>query len=387
MTEFEFLEPDFLDEDLRMVRDQVRRFSKERIVPFADAWEASGEIPRALFRELGELGFLGMRHPVEYGGGGLGPLASVVLGEELARSGYGGVASALTVHSDMSISHIAHRGSHEQKQKYLPDACAGRKVGAVCVTEPGAGSDVAGLRTRGERMADGGWLINGSKTFITNGVHGDIYIVAARTDPEAKGSRGISLFIVEKDNPGLKITRQFDKHGWRSSDTAELFFDDLKLPADALLGEEGKGFYYIMGTFQNERLVVGALVSGTCARAIELTVDYVRQRQAFGKSLWDQQVVRNKLAWMASKAAAVRALTYQCALMIEQGKDTVREVSMLKAFGAETLQEVVHTCLQLHGGTGFITGTPVERMARDARILTIGGGATEVMLEEVAKRM
>jgi acyl-CoA dehydrogenase len=387
MTEFEFLEPDFLDEDLRMVRDQVRRFSKERIVPFADAWEASGEIPRSLFQELGELGFLGMRHPVDYGGGGLGALASVVLGEELARSGYGGVASALTVHSDMSISHIAHRGSHEQKQKYLPDACAGRKVGAVCVTEPGAGSDVAGLRTRAERTADGGWLINGSKTFITNGVHGDIYIVAARTDPEAKGSRGISLFIVDKDNPGLKITRQFEKHGWRSSDTAELFFDDLKLPADGLLGEEGKGFYYIVSTFQNERLVVGALVSGTCARAIELTVDYVRQRQAFGKSLWDQQVVRNKLAWMASKAAAVRALTYQCAQMIDEGKDTVREVSMLKAFGAETLQEVVHTCLQLHGGTGFIIGTPVERMARDARILTIGGGATEVMLEEVAKRM
>jgi len=387
MTEFEFLEPDFLDEDLRMVRDQVRRFSKERIVPFADAWEASGEIPRSLFRELGELGFLGMRHPVEYGGGGLGALSSVVLGEELARSGYGGVASALTVHSDMSISHIAHRGSHEQKQKYLPDACAGRKVGAVCVTEPGAGSDVAGLRTRAVRTADGGWIINGSKTFITNGVHGDIYIVAARTDPEAKGSRGISMFIVDKDNPGLKITRQFEKHGWRSSDTAELFFDDLKLPADALLGEEGKGFYYIVSTFQNERLVVGALVSGTCARAIELTVDYVRQRQAFGKSLWDQQVVRNKLAWMASKAAAVRALTYQCAQMIDEGKDTVREVSMLKAFGAETLQEVVHTCLQLHGGTGFIIGTPVERMARDARILTIGGGATEVMLEEVAKRM
>ena len=387
MTEFEFLEPDFLDEDLRMVREQVRRFSKERIVPFADEWEASGEIPRSLFRELGELGFLGMRHPVEYGGGGLGPMASVVLGEELARSGYGGVASALTVHSDMSISHIAHRGTHEQKQKYLPDACAGRKVGAVCVTEPGAGSDVAGLRTRAVRSADGGWVINGSKTFITNGIHGDIYIVAARTDPEAKGSRGISMFIVDKDNPGLKITRQFEKHGWRSSDTAELFFDDLKLPADALLGEEGKGFYYIMSTFQNERLVVGALVSGTCARAIELTVDYMRQRQAFGKTLWDQQVVRNKLAWMASKAAAVRALTYQCAQMIGEGKDTVREVSMLKAFGAETLQEVVHTCLQLHGGTGFIIGTPVERMARDARILTIGGGATEVMLEEVAKRM
>ncbi|MFS2099557.1 acyl-CoA dehydrogenase family protein [Variovorax sp. Varisp85] len=387
MTEFEFLEPDLLDEDLRMVREQVRRFVRERIVPCADAWEASGEIPRELFRDLGQLGFLGMRHPVEYGGGGMGPLASVVLGEELARSGYGGVASALTVHSDMSIGHIAHRGTHEQKLKYLPAACAGEKVGAVCVTEPNAGSDVAGLKTRAQRTSDGGWVLNGSKTFITNGVYGDIFIVAARTDPDAKGSRGISLFIVEKGNPGLKVARQFDKHGWRSSDTAELFFDDMKLAPDALLGEEGKGFYYIMSTFQNERLVVGALVSGTCARAIELTVDYVRQRQAFGKTLWDQQVVRNKLSWIASKAAAARALTYQCAQMIAEGKDTVREVSMLKAFAAETLQEVVHTCLQLHGGTGFIIGTPVERMARDARILTIGGGATEVMLEEVAKRM
>ena len=161
----------------------------------------------------------------------------------------------------------------------------------------------------------------------------------------------------------------------------------MKLPPDALLGEEGKGFYYIMSTFQNERLVIGALSSGACAKAIELTVDYTRQRQAFGKSLWDQQVVRNKLAWAASKTAAVRALTYQCAQMVDEGKDVVREVSMLKAFAAETLQEVVHTCLQLHGGTGYMIGTPIERMARDARILTIGGGATEVMLEEVAKRM
>ncbi|NPC54968.1 acyl-CoA dehydrogenase family protein [Caenimonas soli] len=386
MTEFEFQEPAFLSEDLRMVREQVRRFVDEKIVPHADAWEASGEIPRSVFRELGALGFLGMRHPEAYGGGGMGALASVVLGEELARSTFGGVASALTVHSDMSIGHIAHRGTHEQKLKYLPAACAGEKIGAVCVTEPHAGSDVAGLKTRAVQTREG-WVINGSKTFITNGVYGDIYIVAARTDPEAKGSRGISLFIVEKGNPGLKIARKFEKHGWRSSDTAELFFDDCIVPHDALLGEEGRGFYYIMSTFQNERLVIGALVSGASAKAIELTVDYVRNRQAFGKPLWDQQVVRNKLAWIAAKAAAVRALTYQCALMIDEGKDTVREVSMLKAFGAETLQEVVHTCLQLHGGTGYIIGTAVERMARDSRVLTIGGGATEVMLEEVAKRM
>ncbi|MGE4335941.1 MAG: acyl-CoA dehydrogenase family protein [Pigmentiphaga sp.] len=386
MTEFEFNEPELLDDTLRMMRQQVRRFVNEVIIPNGDSWESAGEIPREVFRQFGSLGFLGMRHPAEYGGGDMGALSSVILGEELARSSYGGVAAALTVHSDMSISHIAHRGTPAQKQRYLPPACAGTEVGAICVTEPHAGSDVAGLKSRAVRT-DQGWRISGSKMFITNGVYGDVYIVAARTDPEAKGSRGISLFIVEKDNPGLKIARQFDKHGWRCSDTAELYLDDVLVAPDALLGEEGKGFYYIMSTFQNERLVVGALVSGSCAKAIELTVDYLRARQAFGKSLWDQPVVRNKLAWVAAKAAAVRALTYQCAQMIDEGKDTVREVSMLKAFGAETLQEVVHTCLQLHGGTGYIIGTPIERMARDARILTIGGGATEVMLEEVAKRM
>jgi acyl-CoA dehydrogenase len=386
MNEFEFNEPDILDEELRMLRSQVRGFVNRVIAPQADAWEAAGEISREVFLQLGKLGFLGMRHPVEYGGGGMGAMASVVLGEELGRSSYGGVAAAITVHTDMSIAHIAHRGNHEQKQRYLPAACAGEKIGAVCVTEAHAGSDVAGLKTRAERNGES-WVINGGKTFITNGVYGDIYIVAARTDSQAKGSRGLSLFIVEKDMPGFTIARKFDKHGWRASDTAELFFDNLRVPAGNLLGEEGKGFYYIMSTFQNERLVAGAMSVGQCAKAIELTVDYVKTRQAFGKTLWDQPVVRNKLAWMASKAAAARAMVYQCAQMIDGGKDTVREVSMLKAYACETLQEVVHGCLQLHGGTGFITGTPIERMARDARILTIGGGATEVMLEEVAKRM
>lgn len=386
MNDFEFNEPDLLDEDMRMVRAQVRRYVEEVIMPQADAWEQAGEIPRKAFRDFGELGFLGMRHPVEYGGGGLGAMSSVILGEELSRCTFGGVASAFTVHSDMSIGHIAHRGTHEQKQRYLPAACAGEKIGAVCVTEAHAGSDVAGIKTRAVRTADG-WTINGSKTYITNGVYGDIYIVAARTEPAAKGSRGISLFIVEKGNPGLKVTRKFDKHGWRASDTAELFLDDLKLPEDALLGEEGKGFYYIMSTFQNERLVAGAMSVGQMVKGIELTLDYVRQRQAFGKSLWEQPVVRNKLASMASKTFACRSMVYSCAQMIDEGKDVVREVSMVKAFVCESLQEVLYGCLQLHGGTGYITGTPIERMARDARILTIGGGATEVMLEEVAKRM
>ena len=386
MAAFEFNEPDVLDADLRLVRAQLRRYVEERIVPRADTWEATGEIPRQEFRDFGALGFLGMRHPTEYGGGGLGPMASVILAEELARGGYGGVTAAFTVHSDMSIAHIAHRGTDAQKLRYLPAACAGEKVGAICVTEPHAGSDVAGLKTRAERRS-GGWVINGSKLFITNGVHGDIYVVAARTDPAAKGSRGLSLFIVDRGNPGLKVARALDKQGWRSSDTAELYFDDCEVAADALLGEEGKGFYYIMSTFQNERLVAGAISAGQSTKAIELTLDHVRQRQAFGRSLWDQPVVRNKLAWLASKTAAIRALVYQCAQMMAEGKDAVREVSMLKSCACETALEVAHGCLQLHGGTGCMIGTPIERITRDARILTIGAGATEVMLEEVAKRL
>ena len=387
MTTFDFPEVQALPDELHMLREQLRRYVEESIVPRAQAWENSGEIPRSLFREMGELGYLGMRHPVEYGGGGLGAMASVILGEELGRCSYGGVTAALTVHSDMSVGHIAHRGTDAQKRKYLPDCCAGRKVGAVCVTEPHAGSDVAGIRTRARRTAEGGWVLNGSKTFITNGVLADIYIVAAKTDAEAKGSRGISLFIVDRGMPGFTTSGKLDKHGWRASDTAELFFDDMHLPAEALLGEEGKGFYYIMSTFQDERLVAGAMSVGQCAKAIELTIDYTRQRQAFGKSLWDQPVVRNKIAWLATKTAAARALTWQCAEGADAGKDVVRDVSMLKVYACETLNEVVHGCLQLHGGTGFMTGTPIERMTRDARILTIGGGATEVMLEEVAKRL
>lgn len=386
MIPFEPKEPRILDEDLVMLRQQLRRFVAEKIIPHGETWEAEGNTPRQLFRKLGELGFLGLRHPIEYGGGGLGALASVVFNEELARSGFTGAAAGLSVHADMSMPHIAHRGTEAQKAKYLPPACAGEIVGAICVTEPHAGSDVAGLRTRAEKTADG-WVVNGSKTFITNGVNADVYIIAARTDPRAVGSRGISMFLADRGTPGLNVARKLDKHGWYSSDTAELFFDDMKLPVDALLGQEGEGFYYIMSTFQNERLVIGAMCCGMATRAIEVTLDYLRQRKAFGKTLWEQPVVRNKVAMMAAKAQAARALTYQCAQMVDEGQDVVREVSMLKVFAAESLQEIVHTCLQLHGGAGFMKGVPIERLARDARVLTIGGGATEVMLEEVAKRM
>lgn len=384
-AEFRFQDPPDLPDEIRMLREQVRRFVDREVVPHADRWEEDGKIPREVFRRMGELGFLGMRHPAEYGGSEMGPLASIVFAEELGRSGYGGFTSSTLVHSDMSAIHIAHRGTPAQKAEYLPAAIAGEKVFAIAVTEAGGGSDVARMKTRAVRDGDE-WVIDGSKMFITNAVYGDVIILAAKTDPAAKGSRGISLFIVPRDTPGLTVTK-LRKHGWLCSDTAEIGLQNVRIPAGNLLGEENRGFYGIMETFQNERICIGGICAGESARAIELTVNYVKSREAFGGSLWGQQAVRLKLASLASRAAAARQLAYHAAALAEAGQDCLREVSMVKALSPEVLHEVVHGCLQLHGGTGYMHGTAIERMVRDARILTIGGGATEVMLEEVAKRM
>ncbi|MDR3469365.1 MAG: acyl-CoA dehydrogenase family protein [Xanthobacteraceae bacterium] len=384
-SEFRFADPPSLPDELRMLRDQVRRFVETEVVPHAEAWEREGKIPREIFRKMGALGFLGMRHAADYGGTQMGPMASLVFAEELARSTFGGFTSSVLVHTDMSAVHISLRGTPAQKQKYLPAIVRGETICAIAVTEPGAGSDVAGLTTRARRDGDH-WVINGSKMFITNSVYGDLLIVAARTDPEAKGSRGISLFIVERNTPGLSVSK-LEKHGWLCSDTGEIGFDQVRVPAENLLGELNRGFYGIMETFQNERLCIGGICAGESAKAIELTTNYVRNRQAFGGPLWNQQSVRLKLASLATKAAAARQLAYHAAELAEAGLPCGREVSMIKALSPEVLHEVVHGCLQLHGGSGFMRGTPIERMARDARVLTIGGGATEVMLEEVAKRM
>ncbi len=386
MKEFRFTDPACLTEEHRMLREQIRRFVEKEVMPQGDAWEEAGMIPREVFRRMGSLGFLGIRHDPAYGGAGLGPIASLILAEEIGRSTYGGFNISVLVHTDMSSTHIGRRGTEAQKRKYLPPIISGEKVCCIAVTEPWAGSDVAGLKTRARRDGDD-WVIDGSKTFITNGVHADIYIIAARTDPEAKGSRGISLFIVEKGTPGLKVVRKLEKQGWFSSDTAELAFDEMRVPAASLLGEENRGFYAIMDNFQNERLVIGGVCAGESAKALELTLDYVRTREAFGGTLWDLQATRQRLALLASKLAAVRQLTFHAAELEERGADTVLEVSMIKALAPEIQHETMHGCLQLHGGTGWMRGTPIERMTRDSRVLMIGGGATEVMLEEVAKRL
>jgi acyl-CoA dehydrogenase len=375
----------YFSDEQNMLREQIRRFVEQEVVPHAEAWELDGHVPRAVLKKMGDLGFLGIRYPEEYGGSNMNTLGSVILAEELGRSTFGGFAVTVTVHTDMASPHLANFGNKAQKDKYFPDLIAGRKICAVGVTEPDAGSDVAGIRTTA--VADGDhYVLNGSKMFITNGVKGDIYFIAAKTDTHVKGSRGITIFIVEKGTPGFSVGRALDKQGWRCSDTAELVFDNCRVPRENILGELNKGFYSIMRNFQNERTVLAAQSMGEAARALEMTLQYVQERKAFGATLWDKQAIRQRLAMLQAKVEAGRQLTYHAAWLDAQGEDAVKEVSMAKAYCCELVNEVMYTCLQFHGGFGYIRESAIERMSRDARVQSIGGGATEVMLEEIAKR-
>jgi acyl-CoA dehydrogenase len=377
----------YFAEEHRMLRDTVRRFVDGRVKPHIDAWEAAGSIPREIALEMGELGLLGIRYPAEFGGAGMDTLGSVVFAEELGRSTCGGFAVTFLVHTDMATPHLLHAGSAAQKQRYLPDLLAGRKIAAVAMTEAGAGSDLASMRTTAMRNAAGQWVLNGSKMFITNGAQGDVFFVAAKTGAATGRHRQVSMFIVEKGTPGFSVARPLRKTGWLSSDTAELVFDNCVLPPDALLGEEHKGFHALMKNLQNERIVLGAQAMGEAMQAIELTLDWVTQRQAFGASLWDKQAIRQRLAMLAARVAAARQLVHHTAWRDAQGESVTAEVSMVKALCGTLVNEVMYDCVQFHGGMGYMRESAIERMARDARIQAIGGGATEVMLDEVAKRM
>ncbi|HEX3501600.1 MAG TPA: acyl-CoA dehydrogenase family protein [Stellaceae bacterium] len=382
----ESLPSPYFREEHAALRAQIRRFVESEIKPNAEAWENSGFVPREILRRMGALGFLGIRYPEEFGGSALDTLATIVLAEELGRSTFGGVAVTVLVHTDMASPHLANAGSAAQMRRWMPDIIAGRCITAVAVTEPDAGSDVASIRTVARREGDD-YVLNGTKMFITNGVHGDLVFVAARTDPVVKGTRGISIFAVERGMPGFSVGRALKKQGWLSSDTAELIFADCRVPAENRLGEEHAGFYAIMRNFQNERLVLGAMAMGEAQAALELTLAYVRERRAFGGVLWDKQTIRQRLSMLAAKIAAGRELLYATAWRDAQGQDCVREVSMVKAYCGELVNEVMYDCQQFHGGFGYIRESAIERMVRDARIHAIGGGATEVMLEEVAKRL
>jgi acyl-CoA dehydrogenase len=367
------------------LREQVARFLEREVEPVGEQWEEQGFTPREVLREMGRLGWLGMMYPSEYGGADADIMTSVVFQEALSLSTFGGFIVTVLVHTDMASPHLVNAGSKAQIEKYLPAITGGEAITAVAISEPDAGSDVAGIRTRAHRDGDD-WVIDGNKMFITNGVQADLYFVAARTDPQAKGSRGMSMFIVEKGMPGFRVGRALKKQGWNSSDTAELVFDGCRVPAENLLGEENHGFYAVMKNFQIERIALGAMAVGHARTALRLTAQWVKQRKAFGGVLFDKQAIRQRLAMLDAKTQAARAFLYHCAWLVSQQRECVREVSMLKALTGELVNEVMYSCQQFHGGMGYMRETPIERLVRDARVLAIGGGATEVMLEEVAKR-
>jgi acyl-CoA dehydrogenase len=364
------------------LQDQIAKFIEREVEPFGLQWEKQGYVPRDVLKKMGQAGLFGLMYEEDYGGAQADALTNLVFAEALSQSTFAGFVITVLVHTDMASPHLHHAGNAQQKAKYMPGIISGDTITAVGITEPGAGSDVAGIRTTAKRDGDG-WVLNGSKIFITNGVHANLYFIAAKTGP---GRHQMSMFIVEKGAPGFTVGRSLDKTGWLSSDTAELVLDNVRLSDDALLGEQDKGFYLVMKNFQTERIALGAMAVGHCMKALQLTLDYVRQRQAFGKSLWDQQTIRQRLSMMDAKTRAARQFTYHCAWSVTQGHDIVQEVSMLKALTGELVNEVVSTCQQFHGGMGYMREAPIERLWRDARVLAIGGGATEVMLEEVAKR-
>jgi len=376
------------EEHHEMFRNTVRAFVEREVMPHVEEWETAGRIPKTIWPRMGELGLLGVEYDEKYGGAGADFLTSAVLHEECARSRSGSFAMAVGVHTDMASPHLYWTGSEALKEKYLPAICRGDTLTAIAVTEPGGGSDVAAIRTRATRDGDH-YVLNGAKMFITNGALADLYFVAARVTAGAaeQRHRGISMFVVERESPGFTVSRTLDKMGMRASDTAELAFQDVRVSAENLLGREGVGFYEVMRVFQRERLVAGLHGVAMAQRALDDTITYVRERQAFGAPLSDKQAVRHKLADMATSIEAGRWLTYAACLKYQAGEDAVREISMVKLFTAEMVNRVAYDCVQLHGGYGYMREYPVERFARDARLMTIGGGTSEIMRDIIAKHL
>lgn len=376
----------YIDEDLAAIRAQVRQYVEREVVPNVETWEEDRAIPRAVLDEMGKLGFFGLRIPEAYGGIGMGHVATVAFAEELGRSTSGGFAITVLVHTDLASPYVTNFGSEEQKERWLPKFATGEEITAIAVTEPDAGSDVAAIRATAKPDGEG-WRLNGTKMFITNGAIADIVFVAAKTNPDVKGSRGISIFAVEQGTEGFTASRTFEKMGWHSSNTTELVLDGVWVPEENLMGELNQGFYYIVNNFQNERLAIMGQALGEAQKALELTIEYVKQRTAFDTPLWDKQTIRQRLSMRQAEIDAARELTYHAAWLTDQGEDTARQVSEVKALVGELANRVLYDCVQFHGGMGYISETAVERMYRDVRIHSIGGGATEVMLEEVAKRL
>jgi acyl-CoA dehydrogenase len=372
----------YFKEEHELFRQSVKQFVEKEVLPNMQQWEDAQEIPRDVFTKMGELGFMGINFPEAYGGSNNDFFYTVVLLEEIARSTSAGLSAAHSVHQYMSTAHLLKVGSEALKQKYLPKAISGEWIGSLAISEPGAGSDVANIRTTAKREGDY-YIVNGSKTFITNGVYGKFATVACKTDPDA-GVSGISLIMVDQGTPGF-TTKKLKKMGWYSSDTGELFFDNVKVPVSNLVGEEGKGFYYIMDSFQLERLVAGISAVAGAEAAIETTLKYLHERQAFGKPIAKFQTLRHQMVEIASELEAVKQLVHHTSWLYNNNVFAVKECSMVKMLSTELGKKIVDVCLQCFGGYGYMEEYPIARMYRDARVGTIVGGTTEIMKDILAK--
>jgi citronellyl-CoA dehydrogenase len=371
----------FTDEH-EALRESMEGFVKKELAPHSEEWERDG-FPDWVFQRMGELGFLGLHFPEEYGGQGGDYFTSLVRSEAMAHSNNGGLAMGIAVHTDMATPPILKFGSEYLRQTYLVPAIKGEKISCLGISEPGAGSDVAGIRTRAVRDGDE-YVINGAKTFITNGARADFIVLVTKTDPDA-GYDGFSLFVVDTETPGFTVSKKLEKLGMHSSDTAELAFEDMRVPAENLLGEEGKGFYHIMWELQGERLIGAAGCVAGAQRVFDQTLEYANQREAFGRPIGRFQAIRHKFAEMATKVETARQMVYTTAWRIENGDYPVREISMAKLYASRIACEVADECIQIHGGYGYMKEYHVERAWRDMRLNRIGAGTDEIMLEVIGR--
>ncbi|MCM4154653.1 acyl-CoA dehydrogenase family protein [Gramella sp. AN32] len=372
----------YFTEEHELFRKSFQEFLQKEVVPHIEKWEETGTIERFIWKKFGEMGYFGLNQPEEFGGMGLDLFYTVIFLEELQKINSGGFAAAIWAHAYLAMTHLKIEADDNLKEKYLTPAIDGDKIGCLCISEPFGGSDVAGMRTTATKEGDH-YVINGSKTFITNGVYADFYIVAAKTSPE-KGSKGMSIFLLDKEFKGISATK-LNKLGWRASDTAELAFDNVKIPAEYLLGVEGKGFSYIMQHFALERLIMGINAHARSEFAIEYAIGYMKEREAFGKTLDQFQALRHSVAEMASEVEVIKEFNYSVAKRLNDGEYVVKEASMSKLLATKIADEVIYECLQLLGGYGYIEDYPMARMFRDSRLGPIGGGTSEILKEIIAK--
>jgi len=372
----------YFTEEHEVFRESFKDFLQKEVVPHIDKWEKTGNIDRFIWRKFGDMGYFGLSYPEEYGGLNLDIFYMVIFLEELQKINSGGFAAAIWAHVYLAMTHVNVEGDVRIKNKYLGASISGEKIGCLCITEPFGGSDVAGMRTTAIRK-ENSYIINGSKTFITNGVYSDYLIVAAKTDPSSKHA-GMSIFIVDRDTPGISATK-LDKLGWKASDTGEIAFDNVVVPSENLMGQEGKGFAYIMQHFALERLIMGINAHARAEYAVDYAIQYTSERQAFGKTLDSFQALRHKIAEMASQVEMCKEFNYSIAKRLNDGVYVVKEATMSKLISTKMADEVIYDALQLLGGYGYMEEYPMARLLRDSRLGPIGGGTSEILREIIAK--